>query len=349
VRRLLCASLSLLACAAQAQNQSSLAARYTLSGVMEVGSEMELKADGSFDWFFAYGSMDKAGRGRWESDGKIVTLRFDNRYAAEPAFRLIAQGPWDAEAQQMLLNMDHSDTLGLLAQRCPMMGYFGQTAGDDPGLPPADTESQASAAYANAVAARSKMEAAGQAMLDGKADDAALQKAERDWTDAWFALQQYGRGRGLETVAIAKPSLPPACRAPKERQAADLPQSQWSPGLLVRSIADPPAGEGNAYVPLTGVAFKLADGTTLTDNVRPEGLLLIAGVQRQPVEALVVEDSFGTGRTLTFALKPMTNGVVTLGVNIGKMREPPFSTLTLQIDKDGLYAEDLRGRYVREK
>lgn len=347
--RLLCVALSLLACAAQAQNPPNLAARYTLSGVMEVGSEMELKADGGFDWFLAYGSMDKIGTGNWTSDGKTVTLRFKNAHAAEPPFRLISQRPWDAEAQQMVLDMEHNETLGLIAQNCPMMGYFGQTAGDDPDAPPADSAIQASPAFVKAVAARTKMEAVGQAMLDGKADDAALQRAERAWSDAWFVLQEHGRALGLETIAISKPLLPPACHEPEIPQAADLPQSQWSPGLLVRSIADPVGGEGRNYVPLAGVAFKLADGTMLTDNVRPEGLLLIAGVQGQPVQALVVEDSFGTGETLTFPLKPMTSGVVTLGVNIGKIHEPPFSTLTLRIDKDGLYSEDLRGRYVREK
>ncbi len=357
MKRLLGIALSLIAAAtanvtaACAQTPSALAGRYALSGVMETGSEMELKADGSFEWFLAYGSLDKVGKGDWESDGKTVTLRFRNAHANEAPFRLIGQGPWDAQAQQMVLEMRHNDALAAIGERCPFIGYFGQTSGDDPRDATSarvDRDIQGSPAYARAEAARAKMQAVGQEILDGKATEA-IQRAEQDWSAAYSALQDFGRGRGLESVAIAKPSPPVPCREPEAPQAETLPRSRWSPGLVVRTIADPADGERTGYIPVSGIAFKLADGRILTDNVRPEGLLLIPGVQSQPVQALLVEDTFGTGETLTFPVEPMTSGVITLGVNVGKMVEPAVSTMRLRIDQKNLYSEDLRGTYVQAK
>jgi hypothetical protein len=52
----------------------SLAGRYALSGVMEVGSELALKADGRFEYMLAYGALDELASGCWTRNGGIVTL-----------------------------------------------------------------------------------------------------------------------------------------------------------------------------------------------------------------------------------------------------------------------------------
>lgn len=48
---------------------------YYLQGVMETGSELLLKPDGTFEWMLAYGALDQYAQGRWQSDGQTVTLR----------------------------------------------------------------------------------------------------------------------------------------------------------------------------------------------------------------------------------------------------------------------------------
>lgn len=48
---------------------------YYLQGVMETGSELLLRPDGTFEWMLAYGALDQYAQGRWESDGTAVTLR----------------------------------------------------------------------------------------------------------------------------------------------------------------------------------------------------------------------------------------------------------------------------------
>jgi hypothetical protein len=46
------------ASAACARTDPSLAGHYYLQGVMEVGSELLLKADGRFEYMLAYGALD---------------------------------------------------------------------------------------------------------------------------------------------------------------------------------------------------------------------------------------------------------------------------------------------------
>ncbi len=53
---------------------ASLAGHYHLSGVMEVGSELRLQANGRFDYMLAYGALDELATGCWSRKGKVVTL-----------------------------------------------------------------------------------------------------------------------------------------------------------------------------------------------------------------------------------------------------------------------------------
>jgi hypothetical protein len=52
-----------------------LAGHYYLRGVMEVGSELLLRRDGSFEYMLAYGALDEFASGCWTRNGATVTLR----------------------------------------------------------------------------------------------------------------------------------------------------------------------------------------------------------------------------------------------------------------------------------
>lgn len=52
----------------------SFAGDYTLSGVIEVGSELSLKADGRFKYMLAYGALDELASGCWTRNGDVITL-----------------------------------------------------------------------------------------------------------------------------------------------------------------------------------------------------------------------------------------------------------------------------------
>lgn len=67
------------------------AGRYALRGVMEVGSELLLKPDGTFEYQFIYGAADYQANGRWRTDGDYVVL--DTAGAEEPPFRVTSSKP----------------------------------------------------------------------------------------------------------------------------------------------------------------------------------------------------------------------------------------------------------------
>lgn len=76
----------LLAVTAQAQDKDA-AGHYVLQGVMEVGSELLLKPDGSFEYMLAYGAADYWAKGTWQRKGNAIILHTDGK--EEEPFRLL--------------------------------------------------------------------------------------------------------------------------------------------------------------------------------------------------------------------------------------------------------------------
>jgi hypothetical protein len=66
---LICAVVSLPATA------QDVSGHYVLHGVMEVGSELMLKPDGTFEYMLAYGAADYWAKGMWRKEGDAVILR----------------------------------------------------------------------------------------------------------------------------------------------------------------------------------------------------------------------------------------------------------------------------------
>ncbi len=85
MRAALAASI-LVSCAAPAaalgpacgQGDKSYVGRYELRGVMEVGSQLVLRADGSFTFGLAYGANDQAGSGCWTQTDRLIALFADS-------------------------------------------------------------------------------------------------------------------------------------------------------------------------------------------------------------------------------------------------------------------------------
>src|SRR3954454_9126536 len=74
---------------AMAQQTATLEGHYYLQHVREVGSELMLKPDGTFEFMLAYGAADYWGKGTWKvKDGAV----FLNSAPAKdhPPFRLMA-------------------------------------------------------------------------------------------------------------------------------------------------------------------------------------------------------------------------------------------------------------------
>jgi hypothetical protein len=69
------ASVLFIVLAALTAQGEDLAGHYVLQGVMEVGSELWLKPDGSFEYMLAYGAADYWAKGTWRHEGNAVVLQ----------------------------------------------------------------------------------------------------------------------------------------------------------------------------------------------------------------------------------------------------------------------------------
>ena len=100
------------ASAGKAACPAALAGEYRLDGVMETGSGLMLRPDCSFEWFFSYGALDLAAKGRWQPDGNGIVLqvedmafppqlpetRFKRMNLRADADALVPAWPWDMDA-----------------------------------------------------------------------------------------------------------------------------------------------------------------------------------------------------------------------------------------------------------
>ena len=91
---------------------ATLAGEYHLNGVMETGSGLLLHPDGRFEWFFSYGALDLAARGRWTRGGDGIDLavdemqfppqvpeyRFERMHLRVDGADLVPSWPWDLDA-----------------------------------------------------------------------------------------------------------------------------------------------------------------------------------------------------------------------------------------------------------
>jgi hypothetical protein len=87
----------------QAPDSAKVAGHYYLSGVREVGSELLLRADGRFQWMFAYGAMDFVAEGRWWRNAGCIGLAREQ--GAQVPFQLLRRDG-DEQTRATYADMD---------------------------------------------------------------------------------------------------------------------------------------------------------------------------------------------------------------------------------------------------
>jgi hypothetical protein len=78
-----------------------LAGHYVLRGEREVGSEMLLKPDGSFEYMLAYGAADYWAKGTWREDKGSVVLRSEG--GKQAPFRFLRSSTSEADGVRVWL------------------------------------------------------------------------------------------------------------------------------------------------------------------------------------------------------------------------------------------------------
>ena len=349
-------------CAAPAATKvdPAFAGHYYLSGVMETGSELLLRGDGSFDWYISYGAVDQAAKGQWASDGAAVVLTATAPDTSRPLFAALDVEDWGVEVEQELLDRQAEAARTEMEIRCPFLG--GIAAATSPAMLAADRvplrqsaaelQARAGLAQARTAAARAKVEAlaaaAVAAMPPGRlmpeSDAASVRQAMDGWQEARAALVDAQREAGVPESGLDEPAMPPACTAPPAADAAVLSRDRWMGGLAVR-VVDPASRQGMRRVRVT---VHFADGHTAGIETAARGLAILPGTQASPVISVTLAADYAPGRDQTITVAPLKSGILHFSLDAGQLAAAPFDTMRLRIDGTALVPDSFgRGRYER--
>jgi hypothetical protein len=97
---------------ATAPAATTLPGEYHLEGVMETGSGLLLRNDGTFVWFFSYGALDLYAKGKWQREGNGIDLvvedmsfpeqmpetKFERMHLRIDGNELVPTWPWNMDA-----------------------------------------------------------------------------------------------------------------------------------------------------------------------------------------------------------------------------------------------------------
>lgn len=330
---------------------ASLAGHYYLSGVMETGSELLLKADGQFEWYISIGAMDQVAKGRWGRTAETVTLATDVPLADAPLFRADEVFPWDADVERQLRRFERADLEEMVAARCPWNIAMTTTMWSyDLENPKPVTEAELAKASETKRAAEAIRDEASRifakaASVTATDDDrAAASVAMEAWGKAQSDMAQAHHDANLPEPDIGSPAVPPECQLPAEESYKPIPESEWRRGVGV--IVGDPARE----MRLSGVevTFLFDDGHRETAKTRRGGMAFAAVRKGAAVQQITLALSEPVSRSETLSITPLGEGLQAVIVDTQQIVEPAFSVMRLEVQGDDLVPEDMpRGRYSR--
>ena len=348
-RRMRCSPLA--SSADLGKPDAALVGHYYLSGVMETGSELLLKADGRFDWYISYGAVDQIAKGRWGRLGKAVTLVADQPAADAPLFRADEVFPWDEAAEREQREYKRGQQMDLITARCPWnvstaKSLWSYTLED---RPPAGADELARASRTKLAAETARHEAsrklaAATAKNASDADRAAADAAMAAWYSAQAEMEQAHHDANLPEPDIGEPDMPSACQQPADDTYEQIPEADWRRGVGV--VVGDPARE--LRFSRVDVTFVFADGHRETTKTRRGGFAFAPIRESVEVNQLVLSIQEPVVRSETLSIKPMTDGIQAVIVDTQQIVEPAFSDMRLVVEGKDLIPQNMpRGRYSR--
>lgn len=330
---------------------TALVGHYYLSGVMETGSELLLKAEGRFDWYMSYGSVDQIAKGRWGRSGETVTLFADLPTADAPLFRADEVFPWDEAAEREQREYERSEQVELIAARCPWnVAATSPLWSYDLENPKVASEAQlAKASEAKRIAEAARDEASqivAKAAMASANDDAraAADAAMSAYHAAHSEMAQAFHDAGLPEPNIGSPAVPAECQLPADESYRQIAESEWRRGVGV-IIGDPAREMRLSRVEVT---FVFGDGHRETTKTRRGGFAFVPVRKGAAVEQIVVALSEPVSRSQTLTIKPLIEGLQAVIVDTQQLVEPAFSVMRFTVEGKDLIPQDMpRGRYSR--
>lgn len=331
---------------------AAFAGHYYLSGVMETGSELLLRADGSFEWYLSYGALDQTAQGTWSVEGDAIILATAPVQADTPLFSYLASEPWSAEAEQQRRRRLWAEAEAVVRARCPFLPEPEVEAAIAPAIdnaipaPAPALRERAAAALRAAMAARAQVELLARRWISDKVSpaggDAGIDRilaAQSAWSAARYTAFEAARQAALPKPSLADPVLPGECTLPKEEDI-EPPPSQL--GVRVTDLA--------SQQPLRKVQVLLhfADGSVERLMTGSGGFAFVPRAAAQAVSAtLHIDGAPKSDKAIAFP--PLDSGILRFAVDLQQLATPPFATLRLRIAGKALLPEGFpNGRYERQ-
>lgn len=357
--------LAFLAYPASAQNaqppslgsmETALIGHYYLSGIREVGSELLLRSDGSYEWFLAYGATDQSSKGTWKRHADEVILLPAAVDQSGPWFILGEIGPWNEAFEQDVQDAEFAERNGAISMRCSFLadGEF-VSAPSASAISAYDEEvtdaelHAAATAEADEFAARSRFEDAALAAMEGDASSAVLHDAARTARYAWLnALERRYQARGAAGLPYEKRSearLPKGCQYEDRPQTAgQMDKTKWAQGVGV-FVHDPETG---AHFNRIDVRFQFAGGSEENRRIENGGRTWVPTKPDRKVVGIIAKIDFeGETHEQGFTFPPMASGAVSIILPKPKLVALAFDEMRFKIDGKSLIGFEGRGRYDR--
>ncbi len=331
-----------------AAEHKALAGHYYLRGMMEVGSELLLKEDGSYEWFISYGSVDQASKGSWQVDGQEITLKAvgvtDGRVPVTPQ----ESGDWSDYAEYRLRSEMAELESAKRALRCPSMTLASTTnvaytanAKPDPRLAP-----KARDALKSLAGLRLAAEQAAEQFADMPSDTGLRAKSDaavKAFWDQTVVASDLAHASGIGIPNIDGPKTPSKCR-PSAAINRNTPAAEWI-GRQAVVVIDPKMDMG---IPDVGIRVDFANGQSAEGRTDGRGAFFPMPQVYDDVRQVTV--SYAKAGLAPAVIPISRKGRVLVILDFDyRAVSPAFSTMTLLRVADGLKPEGgLRGVYTRE-
>lgn len=311
---------------------------------MEVGSELRLKEDGSYEGFMSYGSVDQFSKGTWRVDTRGVQLISAKPVDGRTPVTLDGAYDWSSMAEYRLRKDQAALDEEKRALRCPSV------AGGDSAYSEATS---GTALVEQAVAARKPLDALRMAaekaaeLSSEKPDDLDLRDASdaavKAFWDQYRVARDISDAAGSEMPDVALPQAPAKCRPNDAEISRNIPAAEWT-GQQAVVVIDPALDFG---VPDLTVRIEYANGQVAEGSTDGRG----AFIPLPQVKADVTQVTVTYGKT---QLSPVTIPIARKGRALVMLNfdyraaAPAFETMSLTRVKTGLQPEGERGVYVRK-
>ncbi len=312
---------------------------YSLTGVDEAGSELQLHPDGRYVWHVSLGQVNRASEGRWARDGGAIRLTPEAPGNPSGIARADPVRAWSDEAERLYLRANFEAGWSAAIARCPFFGMrypAYQPLATDPARDWADEVKAAVAAVANlraaGIAAVSRWDRA-KAAPEAAAAFTAAATALLAYEAAVWRMQDLHSKAGLTAPAYEAVTLPSRCALPRPLAAHEpLPAArhpqigilvgggpvgfvgaklevQFSDGLRVPAEA---GSGGWAMLPVRPGVRIVAVGITIDDDEQAERVTLPVEMSGAGVLSISLDPAgFAARRLEPAVLTPGPDGGLT--------------------------------------